>query len=146
MEMLLEIGEVDNAEPYITAALAAKRRIMGFGHRVYKTMDPRAAFLQGFICEMEAQPGAPRWCELALRIADIVEAEKGLYPNVDFFTAPLLYTLGIPMELFTPVFAISRIAGWTAHVMEQYDDNRLIRPMSSYIGPPERPYVPVQER
>jgi citrate synthase len=146
MEMLLEIGEVDNAEPYITAALAAKRRIMGFGHRVYKTMDPRAAYLQGFICEMETQPQAPRWCELAFQIAEIVEAEKGLYANVDFFTAPLLYTLGIPMDLFTPVFAISRIAGWTAHVMEQYDDNRLIRPMSSYVGPPERPYVPFQER
>jgi citrate synthase len=146
MEMLLEIGEVDNVEPYITAALAAERRIMGFGHRVYKTMDPRAAYLQGVICEMEAQPETPRWCELALKIADIVEAEKGLYPNVDFFTAPLLYTLGIPMELFTPVFAISRIAGWTAHVMEQYDDNRLIRPMSSYTGPPERAYVPIQER
>jgi citrate synthase len=119
---------------------------MGFGHRVYKTIDPRAAYLRDIVCEMDAQAEDPRWCALALRVAETVEAEKGLYPNVDFFTATLLYTLGIPLDLFTPVFAISRIAGWTTHVMEQYADNRLIRPTSTYVGPPHRPYIPIQER
>jgi citrate synthase len=146
MEMMLDIDRVDNVEQYITAALAAKQRIMGFGHRVYRTIDPRAAYLRGIVCEVDAQAEDPRWCELSLKIAETVEAKKGLYPNVDFFTAPLLYTLGIPLNLFTPVFAISRIAGWTAHVMEQYGDNRLIRPMANYVGPAERPYVPLSER
>lgn len=146
MEMLLEIGEVDNAEAYITAALEARKRIMGFGHRVYKTMDPRAVYLQDVVCEMDAEAEDPKWCSLALRIMDLVEEEKGIYPNVDFFTAPLLYTLGIPLDMFTPIFAISRIAGWVAHVMEQYEDNRLIRPKARYVGPQERPYVPIAER
>jgi citrate synthase len=146
MEMLLEIGEVDNAEEYATAALDARKRIMGFGHRVYKTMDPRAAYLQDVVCEMDTEAEDPRWCNLALRIVDLVGEKKGIYPNVDFFTAPLLYTLGIPLDLFTPVFAISRISGWIAHVLEQYEDNRLIRPKARYVGPQERPYVPMAER
>jgi citrate synthase len=146
MEMLLEIGEVENVEAYITAALDARKRIMGFGHRVYKTMDPRAAYLRDVVCEMDAEAEDPRWCNLALRIIDLVGEKKGIYPNVDFFTAPLLYTLGIPLDLFTPVFAISRISGWIAHVLEQYEDNRLIRPKARYVGPQERSYVPLAKR
>jgi citrate synthase len=146
MEMLLEVGEVDNIKAYITAALDARKRIMGFGHRVYKTMDPRAAYLQDVVCEMDAEAEDPRWCNLALRIMDLVGEKKGIYPNVDFFTAPLLYTLGIPLDLFTPIFAVSRISGWIAHVLEQYEDNRLIRPKARYVGPKERAYVPLAER
>ena len=147
MEMLLEIGDEEKVERYITDALAAKKRIMGFGHRVYKTMDPRAIHLRDMVCTLDAEAENPHWCHLSLTVDETVEAKKkGIYPNVDFFSAPLLYTLGIPLNLFTPIFAISRIAGWTAHVMEQYQDNRLIRPLSRYVGPPQRPYVPIAER
>ncbi len=146
MQMLIEIGEVGSAEEYITAALAAKKRIMGFGHRVYKTIDPRAVETRDLVCEMDEQEEEPLWCSLALSVAETVMAEKGLEPNVDFFTAPLLYTLGIPLDLFTPVFAFSRIAGWTAHVLEQYEDNRLIRPRVRYVGPQEQAYTPIEER
>jgi citrate synthase len=145
MEMLLEIGEVDNAEAYVTAALDARQRIMGFGHRVYKTMDPQAAYLQDVVYQMDEESEDPRWCGLALKVKEIVEERKGIYPNVDFFTAPLLYTLGIPLDLFTPVFALGRTAGWIAHVMEQYENNRLIRPQARYVGPQETPYVPIGE-
>jgi citrate synthase len=147
MEMLLEIGDEENVERYITDALAAKKRIMGFGHRVYKTIDPRAIYLRDMVCTLEAEAENPRWCHLSLKVDETVEAKKkGIYPNVDFFSAPLLYTLGVPLNLFTPVFAMSRIVGWTAHVMEQYEDNRLIRPRSNYVGPAQRSYVPIAER
>jgi citrate synthase len=147
MDMLLEIGDDANAEEYVSDAFVAKRRVMGFGHRVYKIIDPRAIHLRDMVCTLEAEAESPDWCRLALSVEDAVEArKKGIYPNVDFFSAPLLYTLGIPLDLFTPVFAMSRIAGWTAHVMEQYQDNRLIRPLSNYVGPQQRPYVPVAER
>jgi citrate synthase len=146
MEMLLEIGDIDKAEAYVDAALESKKRIMGFGHRVYKTMDPRARALRGIVCDLDSQMEDPRWCRLGLKMIDLMEQRKSLYPNVDFLTAPLLYTLGIPLDLFTPIFALSRIAGWTAHVMEQYADNRLIRPLSNYIGPAERTYVPIEQR
>jgi len=147
MEMLLEIGDEENVERYITEALVAKKRIMGFGHRVYKTIDPRAIYLRDMACALEAEAENPHWCHLSLRVEETVEAKKkGIYPNVDFFSAPLLYTLGVPLSLFTPIFAISRIIGWTAHVMEQYEDNRLIRPLSNYVGPAQRSYVPIAER
>lgn len=146
MEMLLEIGDVGKAEGYIDQALAEKKRLMGFGHRIYKTTDPRAAILRGMLCEMDAESENPHWCNLALNVAEMVQEKKGLYPNVDFFSAPLLYGLGVPTELFTPIFAMSRIAGWTAQVMEQYQDNRLIRPLSRYVGREDREYVPIEER
>jgi citrate synthase len=147
MEMLLEIGDVKNVEPYISDALASKRRIMGFGHRVYKQgADPRSAYLREMLFELCEALGDFTWYNLAIAVADTVEAQKGLYPNVDFYTAPMLYLLGIPLELFTPIFAISRIPGWTTHVMEQYDHNRLLRPLSVYVGPDERIYVPIDNR
>ena len=146
MEMLHEIGDAGAAEAYIDNALAGKKRLMGFGHRIYKTTDPRAAILRGMLCEMDAQAENPHWCHLALAVADLVHKKKGLYPNVDFFSAPLLYNLGISTELFTPIFALSRVAGWTAQVREQYQDNRLIRPLSRYVGREDRAYVPMGER
>jgi citrate synthase len=147
MDMLLEIGDIDSAGPYITAKLAAKERIMGFGHRVYKTtMDPRVIFLREVLHELCLRSGDCYFYHLPVVVASIVRKEKGLYPNVDFFAAPLLYTLGIPVELFTAVFATSRVAGWTAHVMEQYKNNRILRPLSEYVGVLDRPYVPMERR
>lgn len=147
MQMILDIGSVENVEAYITAALENKQRIMGFGHRVYKTApDPRTAYLRGRLYELCAETGDFFYYDLATAIAEIVEAKKGLFPNVDFYAAPLLYMLGVPLELFVPVFAISRIPGWTAHVMEQYANNRLIRPLSAYHGPTDRVYRAVEAR
>ncbi|MFQ6057498.1 MAG: citrate/2-methylcitrate synthase [Anaerolineae bacterium] len=146
MEMMLEIGEIENVEGYIKAALAARKRIMGFGHRVYKTEDPRATELRQMACRLGERMGNMKWCDMAQRIQEVVWAEKQLYPNVDFYTAPTLYTLGIPPDLFTPLFACSRVAGWTAHVLEQYSDNRLIRPRAKYVGPRDQPYVPIEDR
>jgi citrate synthase len=147
MEMLLEIGDVDNVEPYIAAALAAGKRIMGFGHRVYRNaMDPRSKYLREMLHEVCIQSGECKLYHLSIAVTEIVESKKGLRPNVDFFAAPLLHTLGIPVDLFTPVFATSRVAGWTAHVMEQYEHNRLIRPLSHYVGSLETSYVPIERR
>ena len=129
------------------AALAAKKRIMGFGHRVYrKQADPRSVYLRAMLHKLCVKKGDMALYDLSVRVVETVEAMKGLYPNVDFYTAPLLYQLGIPLDLFTPIFAISRIAGWTAHVMEQYEHNRLVRPLSSYAGPGARGYVPIEKR
>ncbi|MBN1641813.1 MAG: citrate synthase [Anaerolineae bacterium] len=147
MEMLLEIDGLDQVEPYIGAALAAKKRIMGFGHRVYRDKaDPRSAYLRAMLKELCEQRGDCYYHDLAKKVADTVEAMKGLYPNVDFYTAPLLHLLGIPLDLFTPIFAVSRIAGWTSHVMEQYEHNRLMRPLSAYVGPGQRGYIPLEDR
>jgi len=147
MEMLLEIGDESNAREYVSDALAAKRRIMGFGHRVYKAIDPRAIHLRDMVCTLDAEAQEPGWCHLSLSVQEAVEEmKKGIYPNVDFFSAPLLYSVGVPLDLFTPVFAMSRVVGWTAHVLEQYADNRLIRPRSNYTGPQERPYVRIEQR
>jgi len=147
MEMLLEIGTPDQVEPYIDAALAAKRRIMGFGHRVYrKCADPRSAYLRDMLHKLCKEKGDMSMYDLAVSVVETVEKKKQLYPNVDFYTAPLLHLLGIPLDLFTPIFAISRIAGWTTHIMEQYEHNRLVRPVCSYTGPRGVAYVPIQER
>jgi citrate synthase len=147
MEMLLEIETPDKVEPYIDGQLAAKRRIMGFGHRVYrKSADPRSAYLKRMLYRLCEERGDMQLYELANTVVEVVEAKKQLYPNVDFYTAPLLYLLGIPLDLFTPIFAISRIAGWTAHIMEQYEHNRLVRPVCAYTGPRNVAYVPIEER
>jgi len=147
MEMLLEIGDIDRVESYIADALAAKKRIMGFGHRVYRrSADPRSAYLRAMLHQLCEAKGDFTLYNLAVKVVETVESMKGLYPNVDFYTAPLLYSLGIPLDVFTPIFAISRIAGWTTHVMEQYEHNRLLRPLSSYIGPVGRDYVPIEKR
>jgi citrate synthase len=146
MRMLLEIGDVGRAEQYIRGALNAKKKIMGFGHRVYKADDPRAAWLQRLSHDLTETAGEKRWYEISERVRSVVQGQKELPVNVDFYSASVYYTLGIPIDLFTPIFAISRVAGWTAHVYEQHSDNRLIRPESEYIGPEDVRYVPIAER
>lgn len=146
MRTLLEIGEVANVETFAGAALAAKRRLMGFGHRVYKAGDPRAAILRGMAEEACRQSGQFKWYEMAVRLHDHVQRVKGLIPNVDFYSAPLFYSLGVPVDLFTPVIAAGRVAGWTANIVEQHRDNRLIRPRGDYVGAPRRDWLPLGKR
>jgi citrate synthase len=147
MEMMLKIGTLENVEEYVTRELEAKRRIPGFGHRVYRQMaDPRAAYFREKLQALCKQAGDMHWYSMAVKIAQVVRDAKGLYPNVDYFCGPLLYTLGIPMDLFTPVFAISRIAGWAAHMIEQYENNQLLRPLSNYTGERVKEYVPIESR
>jgi citrate synthase len=146
IQMLLEIGDESRVEEYVRAKLARKERIMGIGHRVYKTLDPRAPHLKRLAEKLSAKVGEPKWLRMSERIAEIMKKEKGLEANVDFYSATVYYSLGIPTDLFTPIFAISRVAGWTAHVMEQLADNRLIRPLSEYIGPRDLKVIPIDQR
>jgi citrate synthase len=146
MLTLMEIGEVSDVDAFVTSALASKRRLMGFGHRVYRAGDPRAAILRGMAEEACRLSGQPKWYDMAVRLHERINAAKGLIPNVDFYSAPLFYSLGIPVDLFTPVIAAGRIAGWTANLIEQYEDNRLIRPRAEYVGPKRRPWVPLEQR
>jgi citrate synthase len=139
MKLLLEIGRdagPDRAEAVVRARLARKEKIPGFGHRVYRTEDPRATHLRRFSRLLGDKAGQPEWYRMSERIEQIVTSEKKLYPNVDFYSATTFHALGIPVDLYTPIFAVSRISGWTAHVLEQYANNRLIRPRTDYIGPP----------
>jgi len=147
IHMLQEIGEPENVDAYVEKTLAEKKRIMGIGHRVYKVLDPRAPHLQRMAVELSRELGEPKWIEMSERIAQLMKEKKGLYANVDFYSATVYYSLGIPTDLFTPIFAISRTAGWTAHVLEQLSDNRLYRPLSEYIGEPVgRKFVPIDQR
>ncbi len=146
MKMLLKIGDAEHVEEWITKALAVKVKIMGFGHRVYKTMDPRAVHLKKFSQLMCERVGEPKWFQMSDKIEQVVLAQKGLYPNVDFYSASTYYCMRLPIDLFTPVFAVSRVAGWTAHVLEQYGNNRLIRPMADYTGPVDLTFKPLAER
>jgi 2-methylcitrate synthase len=145
-KMLEEIEDVDQVERYIRDRLDRKEKIMGFGHRVYRTEDPRATHLRRLARELGERAGDTRWYELSERIEKVVMEAKGLYPNVDFYAASVYHYLGIPTDLFTCVFAASRVSGWTAHVREQLADNRLIRPESDYIGPRNQTYVTIEER
>ena len=150
MKMLLDIGKdgpVEKAEEVVRAKLARKEKIPGFGHRVYHTEDPRATHLRQMSKDLGQRSGQTIWFEMSQRIEALVKAEKKLNPNVDFYSASTYHALGIATDLFTPIFAVSRISGWTAHVLEQYANNRLIRPRADYIGPeyPQR-YVPVESR
>jgi citrate synthase len=146
MRTLLEIGEVANVDAFSDRALAERRRLMGFGHRVYKAGDPRAAILEGLAEEACRQSGQFKWFEMAVGLHARIHAAKGLIPNVDFYSAPLFHSLGIPVDLFTPVIAAGRIAGWTANIVEQHADNRLIRPRGDYVGAGRRAFVPLAER
>jgi citrate synthase len=146
MRTLMEIGEVANVDGFTQRALAERRRLMGFGHRVYRAGDPRAAILKGMAEEACRQSGQFKWYEMAVQLHDRIGKAKGLIPNVDFYSAPLFYSLGIPVDLFTPVIAAGRIAGWTANIIEQHDDNRLIRPRADYVGPKARPWVAREQR
>jgi citrate synthase len=146
MRTLLEIGEVDKVEPFIKKALAEKRKIMGFGHAVYKTEDPRATHLRQFSKKMGEAAGDSKWYEMSRRVEEVMLREKGLYPNVDFFSASAYYSMGIPLDLYTPIFAVSRISGWTGHILEQYADNKLIRPRAEYVGARDLSYVSIEQR
>jgi citrate synthase len=146
MKTLLEIGDIENLESFIKQALAEKRKIMGFGHAVYRTEDPRATHLRKFSKEMGERAGVTKWYEMSRKLEEVMMREKGLYPNVDFYSASTYYVMGIPLDLYTPIFAISRITGWTAHILEQYADNKLIRPRAEYVGPRNLQYITIDER
>ncbi len=146
MKLLEAIGSEDAVDAEIRARLDRKERIMGFGHRVYKTYDPRAVILKRFSRMLAAESSEPYWFSMSEKIEQAVIKEKGLYPNVDFYSASTYHYLGIETGLFTPIFAMSRVVGWAAHVIEQHSDNRLIRPSSEYVGPPPRPYEPIEAR
>jgi citrate synthase len=146
MKTLLEIGAIENVDPFIKKALTDKRKIMGFGHAVYKTEDPRATHLRKFSKEMGELAGNSKWYEMSRKVEEVMMREKGLYPNVDFFSASTYYMMGIPLDLYTPIFAISRISGWTGHILEQYADNKLIRPRAEYVGARDVAYLPIDQR
>ena len=146
MKAILEIGTLERAEPWVMDALAQKKRVMGFGHRIYKKGDSRAIIMKEHSRELGERMGAQHWYQISERIEEIMAREKKLYPNVDFYSATAYYLLGLPIELYTPIFACSRIAGWAAHITEQHDDNRLIRPKGIYQGLKGLKYVPVGER
>jgi citrate synthase len=147
IHMLREIGSEDKVDAYIDNQLAQKKKIMGIGHRVYKTLDPRAPHLRAMAIKLSEKIGEPKWIRMSERIAELMKQKKNLNANVDFYSATVYYSLGIPTDLFTPVFAIARTAGWTAHVLEQLEDNRLYRPLSEYVGEPAgKKVVPIDER
>lgn len=146
MRMLEAIGSPERTTSWITDALNRHERIMGFGHAVYRTEDPRATVLRRLSREIGERRGDTRWFEISQLVERAVHEQKGLYANVDFYSASAYHALGIATDLFTPIFACSRIAGWTAHVLEQYENNRLIRPRAEYTGPTHRSYVPIDRR
>ncbi len=147
IDMLLEIGEEDKVDAWVAGKMAKKEKIMGIGHRVYKVLDPRAPHLQKMAIKLTQELGEPKWIRMSERIATIMREQKKLNANVDFYSATVYYSLGIPTDLFTPIFAISRTAGWTAQVLEQLEDNRLYRPLTEYTGPkPPQPITKIGER
>jgi citrate synthase len=146
MRMLLKISDPQNAKNWITDALARKDKIMGFGHRVYRTEDPRATHLRKFSEEMGQRTGQPQWYQISRTVEDFIKQEKGLYANVDFYSASTYHLMGIPLDLYTPIFAMSRVSGWVAHILEQYSNNRLIRPTAEYIGQVDQPYTLLPDR
>jgi citrate synthase len=146
MRALEEIGRPERAAGWVAETLAAKRKVMGFGHAVYRTEDPRATHLRETSRRLGEETRQGRWYDITAALEAAVRGGKPLYPNVDLYSAPLYRVLGIPTDLFTPVFAVSRAAGWTAHVLEQLANNKLIRPDSEYVGPRDVPYVPLAQR
>ncbi len=146
MKMLIDIGDIEKIDAWVKKALEEKRKIMGIGHAVYKTEDPRATWLRKYSNHMAEKKGEPKWFEMSKRIEQIMNEEKGMFPNVDFYSASTYYLMGIPLDLFTPIFAVSRISGWTGHILEQYGNNKLIRPRAEYIGKHDQKYVAMDER
>jgi citrate synthase len=146
METLLEIDSVENVEPWLEETLAAKRKVMGIGHAVYKTEDPRATWLRKFSRQMGEKSGNMKWFEMSQKLEKLMHEKKGMYPNVDFYSASTYYLMGIPLDLYTPIFALSRISGWTGHILEQYGNNKLIRPRAEYIGARDLKYTPINDR
>jgi len=146
MKMLTEIGEEDNAIDYVKEKLANKEKIMGMGHRVYRQGDPRAKHLREMSRQLTEITGEQKWYNMSVKIEEYIKEEKGLPANVDFYSASVYHSLGIDHDLFTPIFAVSRVSGWLAHILEQYNNNRLIRPRAEYVGPNTQKYVPINER
>ncbi|EQD67429.1 2-methylcitrate synthase/citrate synthase II, partial [mine drainage metagenome] len=146
MKILDEIGTVDRVEAAVQAKLAKHERIMGFGHRVYKVEDPRATILREWSRQVGQAKGDLHYFDLLVRLQEVVHREKNLYPNVDLWSGSIYTLLGIPHDLFTPIFAVSRISGWTAHVLEEYEDLRLIRPKALYVGPTDLTYTEIRSR
>jgi len=146
IHMLQEIGDESKVDAWIADALANKKKIMGIGHRVYKTLDPRAPHLRSMAIQLCEQLGEGKWIRMSERIAELMKEKKGLNANVDFYSATVYYSLGLPTDMFTPIFAIARASGWTGHILEQLVDNRLYRPLSEYVGPTGRSVTPIEER
>jgi citrate synthase len=149
MIMLQEIDGIENAEEFVMGKLSRKDKVMGFGHRVYKSVDPRATYLKTFAEGIAQDTGNIELFNISKRIEEIMDREvgaKGIYPNVDFYSATTYFSLGLDLDLFTPLFAMSRVSGWTAHCLEYLQDNRLIRPRCDYVGPHEQVYVDISQR
>ena len=146
MEMLEEIGSTEKVEAYVDSELAAGRRIMGFGHRIYKTYDPRAIILKTIAEKLTEGRGSRKWLDVAEEVEKVVMEKRKLWPNIEFYAAVVLNALGVPRDVMPAVFACNRISGWIAHIYEQYADNRLIRPLTEYVGPAQVPYVPIDQR
>ena len=146
MKMLIEIGSVEAVDAWVDKALEEKRKIMGIGHAVYKTEDPRATWLRKYSKHMAEKKGISKWYEMSQRIEQLMHEKKGMFPNVDFYSASTYYLMDIPLDLYTPIFAVSRISGWTGHILEQYGHNKLIRPRAEYIGARDEKYVAIGER
>ncbi len=147
IHMLQEIGDETKVDVWVETALATKKKVMGIGHRVYKTLDPRAPHLRSMAVQLCEQLGEGKWIRMSERIAELMKERKGLNANVDFYSATVYYSLGLPTDMFTPIFAIARTSGWTAHILEQLVDNRLYRPLSEYVGPAVgKTVVPLDDR
>lgn len=146
MKMLIEIDDPAKIDAWVDEALASKKKIMGIGHAVYKTEDPRATWLRKFSKQMADKTGTTKWYDMSQRIEQLMLEKKGMYPNVDFYSASTYYLMGIALDMYTPIFAVSRISGWTGHILEQYANNKLIRPRAEYIGKRDQKYVPIGER
>lgn len=146
MNMLSDVKTVDAVDDYIDEKIKNKEKIMGFGHRVYKDGDPRAKYLKEMSKKITEETGQSPLFDISVKIADKMHEEKGLIPNVDFYSATVYHSLNISHDLFTPIFAVSRTSGWIAHMLEQYRDNRIIRPRAQYIGETNRTYLPIEER
>jgi citrate synthase len=146
MVMLQEIARPERAAAFVKDLLARKEKVMGFGHRVYKTEDPRAAILRQWCRALGEKTGQTQWADIGEAIERVMLEEKGISCNVDFYSASVYHMLGIPTDLFTPIFAVARTVGWTAHILEQYQDNRIIRPLADYVGPKDKKVKPIGER
>ncbi|MCY7344902.1 MAG: citrate synthase [Pyrinomonadaceae bacterium] len=146
MKMLKEIGSEENIDSWLDKALEEKRKIMGIGHAVYKTEDPRATWLRKFSKQLGEKKGEMKWFNMSEKIEKAMLEKKGMYPNVDFYSATAYYLMDIPLDQYTPIFAVSRISGWTGHILEQYSNNKLIRPRAEYIGKRDQKYAPIDER
>jgi 2-methylcitrate synthase/citrate synthase II len=146
MKMFLEIAKVENVEPWFRKAMAEKRKIMGFGHRVYKHGDHRASILREWSLQLSKKTGQKHWIDIADRLQELMLKEKNIHPNTDYPAAHAYYQMGIPIEFYTPIFVASRVSGWCAHVIEQHENNRIYRPRSEYTGPAPRKVPPISER